>query len=150
MLFEWVIIASQRKCSTVNYLRAQERLDVPKNSLKTTLKDLQIDTETWEALATDRAEWRCNITKGAKAAESSRITEAEKSVLHAKANPLASPYQTPFLAVIVIDPLRHKLVSSVISELKERRTKLGQSISCLPWSSSSTKVKAKKYIETSF
>ena len=47
-----------------------------KDSLKASLKTLQIDTSTWENAALDRLKWRSEITMDATAAEKRRMTEA--------------------------------------------------------------------------
>ena len=49
-----------------------------KDSLKVSLKTLQIDTSTWENAALDRPKWRSAITMGATAAEKRRMAEAEE------------------------------------------------------------------------
>lgn len=49
-----------------------------KDNLKASLRELHIDIDKWESNARDRSEWRSSITKGAKAAEISRISEAER------------------------------------------------------------------------
>ena len=49
-----------------------------KDSLKVTLKSLDINVTTWEALAQDRASWRSNITMGAREAEARRTADAER------------------------------------------------------------------------
>ena len=49
-----------------------------KDSLKTSLKELNINTTTWESQASDRSAWRTSITKGAKTAETKRIKEAKE------------------------------------------------------------------------
>ena len=43
-----------------------------KDSLKSSLKDFNIDTETWEEMATDRATWRSLMHKGAALSERNR------------------------------------------------------------------------------
>ncbi|KAL9961518.1 hypothetical protein ACROYT_G030473 [Oculina patagonica] len=49
-----------------------------KDSLKVSLKDFNISTESWESLASDRPSWRQCITKGAQAAEKRRSCQAEE------------------------------------------------------------------------
>ena len=49
-----------------------------KDSLKASLKDFAICTESWESLAADRPAWRSLLTKGAHTAEERRTSEAEK------------------------------------------------------------------------
>ena len=48
-----------------------------KDSLKVSLKDFNISTESWETLASDKPFWRQLITKGAHAAEERRSRKAE-------------------------------------------------------------------------
>ena len=48
------------------------------DSLKIFLKDLNINTESWEALASDRPPWRHLIIQGAHAAEERRSLQAEQ------------------------------------------------------------------------
>ncbi|KAK3878814.1 hypothetical protein Pcinc_016624 [Petrolisthes cinctipes] len=49
-----------------------------KASLKTSLKDFNISTESWETLATDRPTWRSHIQQGGKRAEEERTKMTEK------------------------------------------------------------------------
>ena len=49
-----------------------------KDTLKASLKDLNIPNESWEQAAQDRTEWRCLINKGASQFEAKRICEAER------------------------------------------------------------------------
>ena len=49
-----------------------------KDSLKASLKSLQMDTSTWENAALDRPKWRSEITMGATAADKRRMAEAEE------------------------------------------------------------------------
>ena len=49
-----------------------------KDSLKVSLKDFNISTESWESLASDRPRWRHLITKGANTAEERRSLQAEQ------------------------------------------------------------------------
>ena len=49
-----------------------------KDSLKTSLKNLNIIIDSWESLAQDRPRWRSQIYSGAKTAEVERTTVAEK------------------------------------------------------------------------
>ena len=49
-----------------------------KDSLKVSLKTLQIDTSTWENASLDRSKWRSGITMGATAAEKRWMAEAEE------------------------------------------------------------------------
>ena len=49
-----------------------------KDSLKASLKQLNIAPDTWESLATDRTKWRNAVTTGAHLAENTRKTKAEE------------------------------------------------------------------------
>ena len=49
-----------------------------KDSLKVSLKDFCINTDTWESLAADRPAWRSAITAGANTAEQRRLHQAEE------------------------------------------------------------------------
>ena len=49
-----------------------------KDSLKISLKNFNINTESWETLAADRVTWRSSIHAGAKLAEEAKIKTAEK------------------------------------------------------------------------
>ena len=48
-----------------------------KDNLKASLKELKIDTESWEASTTNCAKWRSKIFTGALAAETTRLAEAK-------------------------------------------------------------------------
>ena len=56
-----------------------------KDTLKASLKDLNIPTEFCEQAAQDRTKWRCLINKGAAEFESKRICEAERKRKERKA-----------------------------------------------------------------
>ena len=49
-----------------------------KDTLKSSLKDINIPTESWEQAAQDGTKWHCLINKGAAQFESKRICEAER------------------------------------------------------------------------
>ena len=49
-----------------------------KDTLKASLKDFNIPTESWEQAAQDRTKWRCLINKGASQFEAKGICEAER------------------------------------------------------------------------
>ena len=68
-----------------------------KDNLKASLRELNIDTDTWESLATDRSMWRSSITKGAKAAETLRISEAEKKREIRKNSNVTAPATDSFI-----------------------------------------------------
>ena len=48
------------------------------DTLRTSLKDFNIPTESWEQAAQDRTMWRCLINKGAAQFEAKIICEAER------------------------------------------------------------------------
>ena len=56
-----------------------------KNTLKASIKDFNIPTESWEQAAQDRTKWRCLINKGASQFEEKRICEAESKRKERKA-----------------------------------------------------------------
>ena len=62
-----------------------------KNTLKASLKDFNIPTESWEQIAQDRAKWRGLIRRGASEYEAKRISEAEQKRAQRKARTKASP-----------------------------------------------------------
>ena len=49
-----------------------------KDTLKASLKNFNIPTESWEQIAQDRAKWRGLIRRGASEYEAKRISEAEQ------------------------------------------------------------------------
>ena len=51
-----------------------------KDTLKASLKDFNIPTESWEQIAQDRTKWRGLIKRGAGEYEAKRISEAERNV----------------------------------------------------------------------
>ena len=62
-----------------------------KDTLKASLKDFNIPTESWEQIAQDRAKWRGLIRRGASEYEAKRISEAEQKRAQRKARAKASP-----------------------------------------------------------
>ena len=56
-----------------------------KDTLKASLKDFNIPTESWEQIAQDRAKWRGLIRRGASEYEANRISEAEQERAQHKA-----------------------------------------------------------------
>ncbi|KAK4315419.1 hypothetical protein Pmani_013336 [Petrolisthes manimaculis] len=52
-----------------------------KDSLKTSLTDFSISTESWETLATDRPTWCSHLQQGAKRTKEERTKTAEKREL---------------------------------------------------------------------
>ena len=62
-----------------------------KNTLKASLKDFNIPTESWEQIAQDRAKWGGLIRRGASEYAAKRISEAEQKRAQRKARAKASP-----------------------------------------------------------
>ena len=56
-----------------------------KDTLKASLKDFNIPTESWEQAAQDRTKWRCLNNKGASQFEAKRICEADRKSKERKA-----------------------------------------------------------------
>ena len=74
-----------------------------KDTLKASLKDFNIPTESWEQAAQDRTKWRCLINKGASQFEAKRICEAERKRKERKARakgPLTDSAQSEFTCSI--------------------------------------------------
>ena len=62
-----------------------------KDTLKASLKDFNIPTESWEKIAQDRTKWQGLIKRGAGEYEAKRISEAEQKHAQRKARAKASP-----------------------------------------------------------
>ena len=62
-----------------------------KDTLKASLKDFNIPTESWEQIAQDRAKWQGLIRRGASEYELKRISEAEQKRAQRKAKAKATP-----------------------------------------------------------
>ena len=62
-----------------------------KDTLKASLKDFNIPTESWEQIAQDRTKWRGLIRKGTGEYEAKRISEAEQKRTQWKARAKALP-----------------------------------------------------------
>ena len=73
-----------------------------KDTLKASLKDFNIPTESWEQIAQDRAKWRGLIRRGASEYEAKRISEAEQNVHSAK--PELRHHQQDCLALTSVVP----------------------------------------------
>ena len=56
-----------------------------KDTLKASLKDFDIPTESWEQIAQDRTKWRGTIRRGASEYEAKRISEAKQKRAQRKA-----------------------------------------------------------------
>ena len=61
-----------------------------KDTLKASLKDFNIPTESWEQIAQDRTKWQGLIRRGAGKYEAKRISEAEQKRAQRKARAKAS------------------------------------------------------------
>ena len=60
-------------------------------TLKASLKDYNIPTESWEKMAQDRAQWRGLIRRGTSEYEAKRISDAEQKRAQRKARAKLSP-----------------------------------------------------------
>ena len=69
-----------------------------KVTLKASLKDFNIPTESWEQIAQDRTKWRGLIKRGAGEYEAKRISEAEQKRAQRKARAKASPTEQSFFS----------------------------------------------------
>ena len=83
-----------------------------KDTLKASLKDFNIPTESWEQAAQDRTKWRCLINKGASQFEAKRICEAERKRKERKARakgPSSDSAQSEFTCSICNRQFRAKI-----------------------------------------
>ena len=83
-----------------------------KDTLKVSLKDFNIPTESWEQAAQDQTKWRCLIDKGASQFEAKRICEAERKRKERKARakgPSSHSAQSEFTCSICNQQLRAKI-----------------------------------------
>ena len=74
-----------------------------KDTLKASLKDFNIPTESWEQAAQDRTKWHCLINKGTSQFEAKGICEAERNRKERKARakgPSSDPAQSEFTCTI--------------------------------------------------
>ena len=62
-----------------------------KDTLKASLKDFNIPTESWEQIAQDQTKWRGLISRGAGEYEAKTISEAEQKRVQWQARAKASP-----------------------------------------------------------
>ena len=85
-----------------------------KDTLKASLKDFNIPTESWEQAAQDRIKWCCLINKGATQFEAKRICEAERKA-RAK-GPSSDSTQCEFTCSICNRQFRAKLAYTAINE----------------------------------
>ena len=91
-----------------------------KDTLKASLKDLSIPTESWEQIAQNRTKWRGHVRRGAGEYEAKRISEAEQKRAQRKARAKASPQTSLVLSATGSSELR--LVSSAILEHTNNNT----------------------------
>ena len=83
-----------------------------KDTLKASLKDFNIPTESWEQATQDRTKWRCLINKGASQFEAKRICEAERKRKERKARakgPSSDSAQSEFTCSICNRQFRAKI-----------------------------------------
>ena len=83
-----------------------------KDTLKASLKDFNIPTESWEQAKQDRTKWRCLVNKGAAQFESKIICEAERKRKERKArakDPPSDSTQSEFTCFICNRPFRAKI-----------------------------------------
>ena len=89
-----------------------------KDTLKASLKDFNIPTESWEQAVQDRTKWHCLINKGAAQFESKRICDVERK-LKGKQEP-RDYHQTRHSpnshALFATDSLKLKLAYTAINE----------------------------------
>ena len=99
-----------------------------KDTLKASLKDFNIPTESWEQIAQDRTKWRGLIKRGAGEYEAKRISEAEQKRAQRKARAKASPTELSSSDLSVLSEtgsLELRLVSSAILEHTNNNNWLG-------------------------
>ena len=90
-----------------------------KDTLKASLKDFDIPTESCEQAAQDRTKWRCLFNKGASQFEAKIICEAERKRKERKARakgPSSDSAQSEFTCSIATDSLELKLAYTAINE----------------------------------
>ena len=92
-----------------------------KDTLKASLKEFNIPTESWEQAAQDRRKWRFLIIKGASQFEAKRICELKGSVKKGKQEPRnihQTRHSTNSLALFATDTLELKMAYTAINEHK--------------------------------
>ena len=90
-----------------------------KETLKASLNDINIPTESWEQAAQDRTKWRCLINKGASQFEAKRICEAERKPKERKARakgPSTDSARSEFTCSICNRQFRAKLAYTAINK----------------------------------
>ena len=68
-----------------------------KDVVKKDMKDLEINTNTWEAIAADRSRWKTTLTQRLKSGEEKRIQSAAAKREKRKAQALAAPAESNFI-----------------------------------------------------
>ena len=88
------------------------------DTLKASLKDFNIPTESWEQIAQDRIKWRGLIRRGAGEYDAKRTTRAEQKRAQRKARAKASPTElsSSDLSCSICNSLELRLVLSAILE----------------------------------
>ena len=90
-----------------------------KDTLKASLKDFNIPTESWEQAAQDRTKWRCLINKGRPNLKQRESVKLKGSVIKGKQEP-RDHHQTRHspnsIALFAIDSLELKLAYTAINE----------------------------------
>ena len=85
-----------------------------KDTLKASLKDFNIQTESWKQAAQDRTKWRCLINKGASQSETNRICEAERKRKERKPRDHHQTRHSPnSFALFATDSLELKLAHGI-------------------------------------
>ena len=90
-----------------------------KDTLKVSLKDLNIPTESWEQAAQDRTKWRCLINKGASQLKQTESVKLKGSVKKGKQEPRhhhQNQHSPNSLALFATDSLVLKLAYTAINE----------------------------------
>ena len=96
-----------------------------KDTLKASLKDFNIPTESWEQIAQDRTKWRGLIKREAEEYEAKRISEAKQKRAQRKTTAKASPTELSFSNLscsICNRQFRANMVSSAILEHTNNNT----------------------------
>ena len=128
MIPECPINVCQRKSSVENQVGKRSHGGQKKrykDTLKASLKDFNIPTESWEQIAQDRTKWRGLIKRGAGEYEAKRISEAEQKRAQRKARAKASPTElssSDLFCSICNRQLELRLVSSTILEHTNNNT----------------------------
>ena len=112
---ECLMSGCQRKFSMENCKKESAHNVAKRNATKTlkaSLKDFNIPTESWEQAAQDQTKWRCLINKGASQFEAKRICEAERKRKERKARakgPSSDSAESEFTCSICNQHFRAKI-----------------------------------------